>query len=154
MLTPTNPSRKQAYSNILKISPPKSNLRADFQQDALPQFPWLPFGCYRRKKVYLLNVWRPIVHAPGMLVWTSSTNGTNFSLIGWKTDELLGVKISGIPYQLWTAYLSLIRPSPIWMKLVPDERSGPMTHWGQVPKNSYRPFFMAPESWYLLMFDP
>ena len=65
----------------------------------------------------------------------------NFSLIERKTDELLGVKVSDIPYQLWTASLSLMRPSPIGMKLVPDERSGPMTPFGQVPKNSYRPFF-------------
>ena len=70
-----------------------------------------------------------------------STNVPNFSLIGWETDELLGVKISDIPYQLWTASLSLTWPSPIGMKLVPDERSGPRTHWGQVPKNSYRPIF-------------
>ena len=76
-----------------------------------------------------------------MFVWIGSTNVANFSLIGRKTDELLGVKVSDIPYQLWTASLSLMRPSPIGMKLVPDKRSGPMTPWGQVPKYSYRPFF-------------
>ena len=76
-----------------------------------------------------------------MFVWMGSTNVPNFNLIGRKADELLGVKVSDIPYQLWTASLSLMRPSPIGMKLVPDERSGPMTPWGQVPKNSYRPFF-------------
>ena len=70
-----------------------------------------------------------------------STNVPNFSLIGWEKDELLGVKISDIPYQLWTASLSLTWLSPIGMKLVPDKRSGPRTHWGQVPKNSYRPIF-------------
>ena len=81
---------------------------------------------------------------------------SKFQLNRWKTDGLLGVKVSDIPYQLWTAGLSLMRPSLIGMKLVPDERSGPMTPSGQVPKISYRPFFrvMAPESWYLLMFDP
>ena len=36
---------------------------------------------------------------------------------------------------------NMTRPSPIGMKLVPDERSGPRTPWGQVPKFSYRPFF-------------
>ena len=77
----------------------------------------------------------------GLFAWMCSTNVPNFSLIGWETDELLGVKISDIPYQLWTASLSLTWPSPIGMKLVPDERSGPRTHWGQVPKNSYRPIF-------------
>ena len=77
----------------------------------------------------------------GVFVWISSTNDPNFSLIGWKTDELLGVKVSDIPYQLWTASLSLMRSSPIVMNLVPDEKSGQMCPWGQVPKNSYRPFF-------------
>ena len=61
--------------------------------------------------------------------------------IGWETDKLLGVKISDTPCQLLTAYLSLTWPSPIGMKLVPDEMSGPRTHWGQVPKDSYRPIF-------------
>ena len=77
----------------------------------------------------------------GVFVWIGSTNVPNFSLIGWETDELLGVKISDIPYKLWTAGVSLIWPSPIGMKLVPDERSGPRTHWDQVPKNYYRPIF-------------
>ena len=76
-----------------------------------------------------------------MFVWMVSTNDPNFILIGRITDELLGVKILDIPYQLWTASLSLMRPSPIWMNLVPDERSGPTTLWGQVPTNSYLPFF-------------
>ena len=80
--------------------------------------------------------------------WTLQTF-QSFSLIGWKIYELLGVKISSIPYHFWTTYLSLTWPSPIGMKLGPDERSGPMTHWGQVPKNSYRPIF---ELW-TLKFD-
>ena len=66
---------------------------------------------------------------------------SKFQLNRMKTDELLRVKVSDIPYQLWTARLSLMRPLPIGMKLVPDERSGPMTPWGQMPKISYRPFF-------------
>ena len=77
----------------------------------------------------------------GMFVWMGSTNVPNFSSTEWLADELLGVKVSDIHYQLWTASLSLMRPSPIGMKLVPDERSGPMTPWGQVPKISNRPFF-------------
>ena len=109
----------------------------------------LLFGCCRGKYLYLLNVWRPIVHAlfndniqdcAGVFVLIGSTNVLHFSLIGLKIDDLLGVKILDIPYQLSAAYLSLIRPSLIGIKLVPDERSGPMTHWDQVPKNFYRPF--------------
>ena len=98
--------------------------------------PWvLSFGCCRRKKDFC------IPDCTCVFVWMGSTNVPNFSLIGWKTKKLLGVKVSDIPYQLWTASLSLMWPSPIGMKLVPDERSGPMSPWGQVPKISYRPFF-------------
>ena len=49
-------------------------------------------------------------------------------------SELLRVKILDIPHQLWTAYLSQMRPSPIGMKPVPDERPGAMSHWGNWTK--------------------
>ena len=98
------------------------NLRADFQQDALPQFPWLPFvfvdindlrmrinlqhrGCFPLAAIGVKNVYwmfgaplctrysiDRIPDCAGMLVWISSTKVLNFSLIGWKLDELLGVK--------------------------------------------------------------
>ena len=94
----------------------------------------LSFACYRRKTIYLWNVWRPILHVlfywplpyfAGLLVWIRATNVPNFSQIGRQISELLRVKILDIPHQLWTAYLSQMRPSPIGMKPVPDERPGP-----------------------------
>ena len=51
-----------------------------------------------------------------------------------KISELLRVKILGIPHQLSTAYLSQSRPSPIGMKLMPDERPGAMSHWDHLLK--------------------
>ena len=99
----------------------------------------LSFACYRRKTIYLWNVWRPILHvlfnwplpySAGLLVWIRATNVPNFSQIERQKSELLRVKVLDIPLQLWTAYLSQIRPSPIGMKPVPDERPGAMSHWG------------------------
>ena len=132
-----------------------AKLRTHFQQDTLPRFPWLPFmfvdidelrmrinlqqrGCFSLAAVGVKRFiyWM----CAGMFVWIGSTNVPKFSLIGSKTNELLRVKISGFPYQLWTAYFRLIWPSPIGMKLVPDERFGPMTPWDQMTKNSYHPF--------------
>ena len=140
-------------------------LMARFHQDALPRFPWLvfiyvgindlrmrmylqhrrwlSFACYRRKTIYLWNVWRPILHVlfywplpyfAGLLVWIRATNVPNFSQIGRQISEILRVKILDIPHQLWTAYLSQMRPSPIGMKPVPDERPGAMSHWGNWTK--------------------
>ena len=113
--------------------------------------PWvLSFGCCRRKKDFLLNIWRPIVHAlfhwlhPGLYrrdCVDRLYKRSKFQLNRMKNKGVIRVKVSDIPYQLWTASLSLMWPSPIGMKLVPDERSGPMSPWGQVPKISYRPFF-------------
>ena len=110
----------------------------------------LSFGCCRRKKVYLLNFWRPIVHVlfhwphPGLcrhVCMDGLYKHSKFQLNRMKRKRVIRGQISDIPYQIWTASLSLRLPSPIGMKLVPDERSGPMTPWGQVPKISYLPFF-------------
>ena len=71
-----------------------------------------------------------------MLTWIRATKVPNFSQIGRQISELLRVKILDIPHQLWTAYLSQMRPSPIGMKPVPDERPGAMSHWGNWTKKS------------------
>ena len=52
----------------------------------------------------------------------------HFSQIERQISELLGLKILDIPHQLWTAYLSQIRPSRMGMKLMPDERPRAMGH--------------------------
>ena len=70
----------------------------------------------------------------------------NFGQIGWQKSELLRVKILDIPHQLWTAYLSQIRPSSIGMKPVPDERPGAMSHWGNWSK-ILRAFFSSSGRW-------
>ena len=118
----------------------------------------LSFACYRRKTIYLWNVWRPILHVPfywplpyfaGLLVWIRATNVLNFSQIGRQISELLRVKILDIPHQLWTAYLSQMRPSPIGMKPVPDERPGAMSHWGNWSK-ILRASFSSSGRWKLI----
>ena len=75
------------------------------------------------------------------LVWIKATNVSNFSQIGRQISELLRVKILDIPHQLWTAYLSQMRPSPIGMKPVPDERPGAMSHCGNWTKILRASFF-------------
>ena len=118
----------------------------------------LSFACYRRKTIYLWNVWRPILHVlfywplpyfAGLLVWIRATNVPNFSQIGRQISELLRVKILDIPHQLWTAYLSQMRPSPIGMKPVPDERPGAMSHWGNWTK-ILRASFSSSGRWKLI----
>ena len=118
----------------------------------------LSFACYRRKTIYLWNVWRPILHVlfywplpyfAGLLVWIRATNVPNFSQIGRQISELLRVKVLDIPHQLWTAYLSQMRPSPIEMKPVPDERPGAMSHWGNGTK-ILRASFSSSGRWKLI----
>ena len=82
-------------------------------------------------------------------VWIRSTNVLNFSQIGRQKSELLRVKILDIPHQLWIAYLSQMRPSPIGMKPVPDERSGAMSHWDNWTK-VLRASFSSSGRWKLI----
>ena len=80
--------------------------------------------------------YRRLPYFAGFLTWIRATHVPYFSRIGRQISELLRVKILDILHQLWTAYLSQIRPSPIGMKPVPDERPGALSHWGHLLKNS------------------
>ena len=91
----------------------------------------------------------PLPYFAGLLVWIRATNVPNFSQIGRQISELLRVKILDIPHQLWTAYLSQMRPSPIGMKPVPDERPGAMSHWGNWTK-ILRASFSSSGRWKLI----
>ena len=57
--------------------------------------------------------------------------------------ELLGFKTFVVLHQLSLAKLSLIRPSPIGLKLMPDERHGAISHKSHVLKNSESLIFEA-----------
>ena len=105
----------------------------------------LSFACYRRKTIYLWNVWRPILHVlfywplpyfARLLVWIRATNVLNFSQIGRQKSELLRVKILDIPHQLWTAYFSQMRPSPIGMKTCARWKAWGHESLGQLDENS------------------
>ena len=90
--------------------------------------------CFSIDRYHILLFYLQLVYYAGLLVWIRATNVPNFSQIGRQISELLRVKILDIPHQLWTAYLSQMRPSPIGMKPVPDERPGAMSHWGNWTK--------------------
>ena len=110
----------------------------------------LSFSCCKRKNDFLLNIWRLIVHVllhwphPGFcrrVYMDTLYKRFKFQLNRMKNSRVIRGQVSDIPYQLWTASLSRMWLSPIGMKLMPGERSGPMSPWGQVPKISCRPFF-------------
>ena len=89
------------------------------------------------KNVYLLNVWRPIV--PVLFFWPHPGlcklvcmdvlyKRSKFQLNRMRNRRVIRGQNIRHSIPTFTASLSLKWPSPIGMKLVPDERSGPRTH--------------------------
>ena len=128
--------------------------------------PWvLSFGCYRRKKVYLLNVWRPIV--PVLFCWLHP---------GKCRLVCMGVLYKRSKFQLnrrrnsWVIRSQNIRHSipTLDCKFEPnltftdrDETGARRKVWtkdslGPSAQKFLSPHFrvMAPENWYLAIFDP
>ena len=67
-----------------------------------------------------------------------------------RTTNRWVIKSQNIGYSSpWTAYLSQMRPSPIGMKPVPDERPGAMSHWGNWTK-ILRASFSSSGRWKLI----
>ena len=163
------------------------NLRTHFQQDALPRVPWLPstfvdinnlrmrinlqhrecfpLAAVGVKKVYLLNIWRPIVHVlfhwphPGLcrhVCMDGLYKRSNFQLNRMKNRRV--IRGQSFRHSLPTLDCKF-EPKVTFTDR--DETGARRKVWtndslGPSAQNFLSPLFrgMAPESWYLLMFDP
>ena len=128
--------------------------------------PWvLSFGCCRRKNDFLLNIWRPIVHAlfhwlhPGLyrrVCMDRLYKRSKFQLNRMKNKGV--IRGQSFRHSLPTLDCKF-EPNVTFTDR--DETGARRKVWtneslGPSAQNFLSPLFrvMAPESWYLLMFDP
>ena len=129
-------ARRLASNPLTTLNVCRHEWSAHAHKFAAPRM--LSYGCYRRKKVYLLNIWRPIVHV--LFQWPHPGWCRHVCMDGLYKLSKFQLNRMNSRRVIRGQSFSLMRPPPIGMKLVPDKRSAPMTPLGQVPK-IYRPFF-------------